>query len=472
MGCRSKLVLKLAAGILPVLFVACSGSGSRLAPKAGSPAAGVSTDGTGPSTAGGAQPDAGIAGGAGAGGAILTGGSAELLSSAGGKTGGAGTTVMAGTPAGGGGGNGGTISSPGGGRTGGTTGGGIASAAGTTALGGSAVAGATRSTVGGASTLSGGTAFTGGTGGSSATGGVTALGGSRSGPPFPARFVGNIDARGTMPTDFYKYWDQLTPSDAGKWLAVQGVSRDAFNWNTLDPIYKYAEDHGILFTENSFIWGYTPQAWVSGVADADMPGVIKNWMKTFCDRYPKTRLANVVTDPPPHTVPKYANAIGGGGNTTWDWIANAFKWAREACPNTILILNDYGNCEYASYAQHIIDIVTAIKKLDAPIDAIGCQGHDASKVALSTFKTNLDKMASATGLPIYITEFDVGTSDDEKQRAQYADYFPMFWDNPNVRGVTVWGYIMGATWINSSGLMSSDGTMRPAMTWLMDFLKR
>jgi endo-1,4-beta-xylanase len=48
----------------------------------------------------------------------------------------------------------------------------------------------------------------------------------------------------------------------------------------------------------------------------------------------------------------------------------------------------------------------------------------------------------------------------------------MFWENPNVKGITLWGYIEGATWIGNSGLMSSGGDMRPAMIWLMDFLGR
>jgi len=137
-----------------------------------------------------------------------------------------------------------------------------------------------------------------------------------------------------------------------------------------------------------------------------------------------------------------------------------------------LILNDYNNCEYASDVQHTIDIVVAIKKLDAPIDAVGCQGHDVRYLSAATFKSNIDKIISATGLPIYITEYDVGLADDEKQRAMYADHFTMLWDNANVKGVTIWGYILGATWRDNTGIMRSDGTMRPAMTWLMDFLKR
>ena len=48
----------------------------------------------------------------------------------------------------------------------------------------------------------------------------------------------------------------------------------------------------------------------------------------------------------------------------------------------------------------------------------------------------------------------------------------MFWSNENVKGITYWGYLVGATWVANSGLIQSNGTKRPAMTWLMDFLGR
>jgi len=48
----------------------------------------------------------------------------------------------------------------------------------------------------------------------------------------------------------------------------------------------------------------------------------------------------------------------------------------------------------------------------------------------------------------------------------------MFMSNNNIKGITVWGYIVGATWQTNTGIMQSNGTMRPAMTWLMDFLGR
>jgi endo-1,4-beta-xylanase len=237
-------------------------------------------------------------------------------------------------------------------------------------------------------------------------------------------------------------------------------------------MYKFANEHNIIFKQHNFIWGSQQPSWTNNLTSETGPAAVQNWMKAFCDRYPNTRLIDVVNEPPPHTTPKYLNAIGGSGSSGWDWIANAFKWARAACPNSILILNDYNNVEQAGDVQHTIDIVNAIKKAGAPIDAVGCQTHGASNMSSSALKSNIDKLASSTGLPVYITEYDLNISDDAKQASVMKDQFTMFWENPNVKGITYWGYIVGSTWVSNSGLIQTSGTKRPAMTWLMEFLGR
>jgi endo-1,4-beta-xylanase len=73
---------------------------------------------------------------------------------------------------------------------------------------------------------------------------------------------------------------------------------------------------------------------------------------------------------------------------------------------------------------------------------------------------------------VYITEFDLSIADDNQQKAKMQEHFTMFWNDANVKGITIWGYVVGATWESNSGLMQADGTLRPAMTWLMGFLGR
>jgi endo-1,4-beta-xylanase len=165
--------------------------------------------------------------------------------------------------------------------------------------------------------------------------------------------------------------------------------------------------------------------------------------------------------------------MGGGTGTTWQWIINAFLWAREACPNAVLMMNDYNNIELADQNAHFIDIVKVIRAAGAPIDAVGAEAHGVtmSTATFSTVQTLLEKLHTETGLPVYITEFDFGASDDAKQLAYYQQYFSLFHNASYVEGITLWGWVDGQTWVSNSGLVKGT-TPRPAMTWLMNYLGR
>ncbi|HVY29583.1 MAG TPA: endo-1,4-beta-xylanase [Polyangiaceae bacterium] len=348
---------------------------------------------------------------------------------------------------------------------------------GTNAGGSSSTAGQSPSGGGGSSGSSGssptggaGAAGQAGTGGEGHAGSGGSGGGGGGGGPPGAKFVGNITTRGAVRDGFSKYWDQITPENEGKWGSVE-ATRGKPDWSRLDPIYKYTQDNQIAFKQHVFVWGSQQPSWLAGLSGADQTAAVKNWMSTFCARYPNVKYIDVVNEPPPHTTPSYMNGIGGTGASGWDWIVNAFKWAREACPNAVLILNDYNDIEYPNDNQHMIDIVTAIRKAGAPIDAIGAQAHDAYKLPTATVKGYIDKLA-ATGLPVFITEYDIGIANDDEQKRVMQEQFTMFYTHPSIHGITLWGYIVGATWRDNTGLQQSNGTMRPAMTWLMQYLKR
>ena len=162
----------------------------------------------------------------------------------------------------------------------------------------------------------------------------------------------------------------------------------------------------------------------------------------------------------------------GGTNGDWQWIANAFEWADEACPNAILILNDYNIVEWSGDNQHFIDIVNTIQAAGAPIDAVGSQSHGLSNAASASNLINLaTKLHDDTGLPLYITEYDIDLNDDAAQLARYQAHFPFFLETEWIHGITVWGWIFGSTWVPNSGLIR-NGTPRPAMIWLMEELGR
>jgi endo-1,4-beta-xylanase len=309
--------------------------------------------------------------------------------------------------------------------------------------------------------------------GSAGSGNAGAAGSAPIGPPAPPigkKFVGNIDARGRIRSDFSTYWNQFSAENAGKWDSVERT-RDQMNWGSLDTMYQYAKDHNVIFKHHTFVWGKQQPGWVANLSQDEQRAEVEEWIRLYCERYPDTALIDVVNEPPPHTTPSYVAALGGAGSSGFDWIVQAFKWANQYCPNAILILNDYNNIEYEADNARTIDIAKKIRAAGAPIHAVGAQAHDANRLATGTVKMYIDRIASQTGLPVYITEYDLPIADDNRQREVMQSQFTMFWDNDNVKGITLWGYIVGQTWVSNSGLMTTEGQMRPAMNWLTDFLE-
>jgi endo-1,4-beta-xylanase len=397
------------------------------------------------------------------------------------STSGAGGSGIGGSGAGGS----GASSATGGSATGGTgnTGGSGAGSGGTSVGGEAGSSGAGGNAGDGGA--SGGGAGDGGRGGRNAggagSGGAAGLGGSgggggggrggsagAGGAITVNKFVGNISTGNSIDTggmNFSKYWDQLTPENAGKWGSVQSSPSGAFNWATLDAMYNYAEMNGIVFKHHTFVWGSQQPNGTPTLAQ------VENWIRSYCARYPNTKLIDVVNEPPPHTTPNYTSNLGAGESGTWGWITKAFKLARMHCGNMILILNDYNNIELSNDINRFVDIVTQIKAAGAPIDAVGAQGHATENLSATNLQNNVNSLAMRTGLPVYITEWDIDVANDQQQLSIYQSHFPVFWNTESVKGITIWGWIVGRTWVPNSGLVNGTSP-RPAMTWLMQQLSR
>jgi arabinoxylan arabinofuranohydrolase len=288
-------------------------------------------------------------------------------------------------------------------------------------------------------------------------------GGGGGGPPLPAFFVGNITTNGAVRSDFIQYWDQITPENEGKWGSVE-PNRDQYNWSGLDAAYNYAQQHNIPFKQHTFIWGAQAPGWIHNLPAAEQAAEIEEWIRDFCARYPNTKLIDVVNEAiPGHQPAAFArNAFGD------NWIIRSFQLARQYCPNAILILNDYNVLSWDTDA--FINLARPVVAAGV-VDALGEQAHGLEGWSLNDIRTRLDRVA-ALGLPIYITEYDVARTNDQEQLQIMQTQFPLFHDHPSVAGITLWGYVVGSTWVNGSGLIQSNATPRPAMTWLMNYLDR
>ncbi len=294
-----------------------------------------------------------------------------------------------------------------------------------------------------------------------------------------SKFVGNIIGDpSNIPSDFTQYWNQVTPENAGKWGSVQGSDTSSYNWTPLDEVYNFAISHGFPFKEHNLIWGAQhPLFMQNGTLDsAQQYRAISNWIDSCGYRYPDAAFCDVVNEPI-HTPPNGANgtanyiqALGGAGATGWDWVINAFTLARKYwSPNTKLLIN-----EYSILNSHIntVTYLKIIRLLQARglVDGIGVQGHSFSVVGtpLGTMEANLDSLAT-TGLPIYVSEFDINEADDQTQLQYYQSIFPLLYQFPDVKGITLWGYREYNIWQTNAYLVTDRLAERPALQWLHQY---
>jgi endo-1,4-beta-xylanase len=275
------------------------------------------------------------------------------------------------------------------------------------------------------------------------------------------KFLGNVIA-GSTPTDFTTYWNQVTPENAGKWGSVE-ATRDVMQWAQLDNAYNTAKSNGYPFKHHNFVWGQQQPSWISALSLDEQKEEVEEWIKLYCERYPDTDYIDVVNEPL-HSTPPYDLALGSG----WNWVKWSFQKARQYCPNAKLILNDYNIINSNSATDSYVSLINMLKA-DNLVDIIGEQGHFLETTENSVLTTNLDKLL-ATGLPIQISEYDVNIADDNAQKDKYMSQFPVLWAHPGVQGITLWGYKQGAIWRTDAYLVRSDGSERPALTWLKSYM--
>ncbi|MBN2715945.1 MAG: endo-1,4-beta-xylanase [Deltaproteobacteria bacterium] len=280
---------------------------------------------------------------------------------------------------------------------------------------------------------------------------------------YDEKFVGNITTRGEIRSDFGQYWNQISPENEGKWASVE-PQQNNYRWESLDAIYSYAEDNYMPFKEQPLVWGSQVQSWLDRLEDDGIAAEIEEWMQEFCSRYPNTALIDVVYEATPGHLPSEVAKRAFGD----DWIIRAFELAHQHCPKSVLLLTDYG--VLSGNTAEFIDMATPAVNAGV-VDALGLEAHGLEKVTLADIEARLNQVL-ALGLPVYITEYDVDIENDAAQLEVMQSQFPLFYTHPNVVGITLWGYVERMTWAAHAGLIYQDGTKRPAMTWLMDYLGR
>lgn len=281
-------------------------------------------------------------------------------------------------------------------------------------------------------------------------------------------------------SDFKNYWNGVTSENGCKWGSVEGT-RDVMNWNNADLAYNYAKSNFLSFRYHAIAWGAQYPKWIESLSPADFQAEIEEYMAAIAARYPMIDQIDVLNEnmaintynKQEHqaATPYFRAGMGGPGVTGYDWAIWLFTKARQYFPNAKLVINDF---ELETNTAGLNEILALVKVLRdrGLIDGFGTQAHwfNVDGIAAGTLQTALNNMAKS-GLPIYVTELDLKGKvvSEDGQLSSYKTSFPVYWNHPAVAGITLWGYVEGATWAANTGILNSNGTKRSAMTWLESY---
>ena len=306
-----------------------------------------------------------------------------------------------------------------------------------------------------------------------------------------AKFVGNITTRTQVRSDFTQLWNQITAENECKWASIEGT-RGKFNWGGCDAAFNWAKNNGGHFKFHALVWGSQYPNWLNGLSADETRKAITNWMDAVKQHYPDLEMIDVVNEAIKSGGKYHSNygpqgnnniiAALGGDNGNYEFVQTAFKMARERWPDAILIYNDYNTVQWQK--NEGIDLIQKLVKAGAPVDAYGLQAHDmmsqgggqggtgggGSCLSLSTLKSTIEEIWNKTQIPLFISEYDIFTNDDNVQKKCYSEQISYFMENEHIAGITIWGYIYGATWNDGTSGIIKDNKDRPAMTWLKEYL--
>jgi GH35 family endo-1,4-beta-xylanase len=296
-----------------------------------------------------------------------------------------------------------------------------------------------------------------------------------------AKFLGNITTAGEIPDDFGTYWNQITAEYECVWINVE-KERGKYDWSGCDLAYNWAKTNNAYFTFHTLLWGSQNPQWLYKLDVDETKKAWTDWIDAVKEHYPDLEMIEVVNEAiksgnnyhSSFTSSKLVEALGGDDGD-YKFVVTAFKMARERWPHAILIYNDYNTILWQ--VKEGIDLIKKIKAQGAPVDAYGMQFHETTQqgsgyqcLRSTTLKRALHEAHEQTGLPIYITQYDVGDKNDDFQKECYQEHIPLLMETEYVKGITLWGYVYGKTWTTNgnSGLIK-DGVDRPAMTWLKEY---
>ncbi|WP_458126105.1 endo-1,4-beta-xylanase [Paenibacillus sp. Z3-2] len=280
-----------------------------------------------------------------------------------------------------------------------------------------------------------------------------------------------------------KHFNSITAGNFMKMDAMQ-PQEGQFVWSEADRLVNFAEANGMEVRGHTLLWhSQVPEWFFTDPNDASKPATreqllarMKTHIQTIVTRYKgKVHTWDVVNEVISDggglrnqaSGSKWRDIIGdvdGDGDDS-DYIELAFRYAREADPDAVLVINDYGLEGSASKLNDMVKLVEKLLAQGTPIDAVGFQMHVSMYGPDVKLIREAFEKVIALGVNVQVTELDVSiySSNSElempvtdelmlQQAYRYRELFDLF-EDLGKRGVmdsvTVWGLADDGTWLDN-----------------------
>lgn len=255
----------------------------------------------------------------------------------------------------------------------------------------------------------------------------------------------------------------IVPGTELKWGETEKV-RGQPDYAAAEEIAAFAEAHGLRLRGHTAFWYGNMPPWAKAEmrgpdARAVMLKRVSDVVGHFRGRIFEWDVVNEAVEPKDGQ-PSRLRLAPFGRPVDYGWFADCFHAAHRADPKAKLYYNDYF-VEGAMGMEEerrigVLDFLSAMKRLGAPIHGFGTQSHLAVGRALAParYARFLADVANL-GLEIRVTELDVGdyklpadiATRDQAVAAYARDYLKPVLAQPATRGVMAWGLRDRDSWL-------------------------
>ena len=250
--------------------------------------------------------------------------------------------------------------------------------------------------------------------------------------------IGNAQYAGFFKTNF----EWAVMENEAKWYSNE-PSQGFVTYSAADNIVNYCKANKITLRGHCIFWAVDQnvQPWVTNLSNANLLVAVTNRLNSVVNHFKGTFVHWDVNNEMLHGN-FYGNRLGNWVNP---WM---FQYAHTLDSNVVLFVNDYNVVsanETDAYKQQILSLLAS----NAPVQAIGAQGHFGSTVNPTTTESRLDSLAQL-GLPIWITEYDSLNADENVRANNLETLYRIAFSKQAVGGVMMWGFWAGSHWRGSN----------------------